>query len=155
MSASVSYLAVDLGASSGRVMDCRWDGDRFILEEIHRFPNGGVSFGPHLYWDVLRIWSEVQNGLKKFNTQRGDDPAGIGVDAWGVDYCLLDDHDRLLGNPYHYRDSRTNGMPDALQGVLTGRDIFRATGVQTMEINTSFRTGEHGAAPGPPTARSA
>jgi rhamnulokinase len=139
MSASVSFLAVDLGASSGRVMDCNWDGDRFSLEEIHRFSNGGVRFGPHLYWDVLRIWSEVQNGLKKFKVRRSDVPAGIGVDAWGVDYCLLDNRDRLLGNPYHYRDARTNGMPDALRSVMTGRDIFRATGGQTMEINTSFQ----------------
>jgi rhamnulokinase len=109
-------------------MNCNWDGDRFSLEEIHRFSNGGVRFGTHLYWDVLRIWSEIQSGLKKFKFLRSDVPAGIGVDAWGVDYCLLDNRDRLLGNPYHYRDARTNGMPVALLSFMTSRAIFQATG---------------------------
>ncbi|MGP8173302.1 MAG: rhamnulokinase [Terracidiphilus sp.] len=139
MSASVSFLAVDLGASSGRLMNCRWNGDRFSLEEIHRFPNGGVRLGPDLHWDVLRIWAEIQTGLKKFSALHHDLPAGIGVDAWGVDYCLLDDRDRLMGNPYHYRDARTKGVPEALNPVMSGRDLFRATGVQTMEINTAFQ----------------
>ena len=63
MSASASFLAVDLGASSGRLMNCRWNGERFSLQEVHRFPNGGVRLGDSLHWDVLRIWSEIQNGL--------------------------------------------------------------------------------------------
>ena len=139
MSAKVSFLAVDIGASSGRVMDCCWNGNCFSLQEIHRFPNGGVRFGTSMHWDVLRLWSEIQNGLKKFRNLQSSVPAGIGVDAWGVDYCLLDDRDRLLGNPYHYRDARTKGLPNALQTVLGAQDLFRATGVQTMEINTSFQ----------------
>jgi rhamnulokinase len=139
MSASLSFLAADLGASSGRVMDCRWDGSRFSLDEIHRFPNGGVRFGSSLYWDVLKIWSEIQAGLKKFSASRSYVPAGIGIDAWGVDYCLLDKRDRLLGNPYHYRDVRTHGVPDSLNSVMTRHDLFLATGVQTMEINTVFQ----------------
>ena len=139
MSASVSFLAVDIGASSGRVMDCCWNGNCFSLQEIHRFPNPGVRFGASLHWDVLRIWSEIQNGLKKFRSLQSALPAGIGVDAWGVDFCLLDDRDRLLGNPYHYRDARTRGLPDAVQPILSAHDLFRATGVQTMEINTSFQ----------------
>ena len=139
MSRSVSFLAADLGASSGRLMDCSWDGSLFSLEEIHRFPNGGVRFGPTLHWDVLRIWSEIQTGLKKFSASRSDVPAGIGIDAWGVDYCLLDERDRLLGNPYHYRDGRTHGVPDSVNSVMTRHDLFRATGVQTMEINTAFQ----------------
>jgi rhamnulokinase len=139
MGATLSFLAVDLGASSGRVMDGRWDGSRFSLEEIHRFPNGGVRLGSNLHWDVLRIWSEIQTGLKKFSVARSNVPAGIGVDAWGVDYSLLDKRDRLLGNPYHYRDQRTHGLPETLNSVMTGHDLFRATGVQTMEINTVFQ----------------
>lgn len=139
MSATVSFLAVDLGASSGRVMDGCWDGNRFSLQEVHRFPNGGVRFGPSLHWDILKIWAEVQLGLKKFKAIQNTVPAGIGIDAWGVDYCLLDDADRLLGNPYHYRDARTNGLPDTLQTVLSAHELFCATGVQTMEINTSFQ----------------
>ena len=139
MSANVSFIAVNIGASNGRVMDCCWDGNRFGLEEVHRFPNGGVRFGTSLHWDVLKIWSEIQIGLKKFRALQSNVPAGVGVDAWGVDYCLLDDADRLLGNPYHYRDIRTNGMPDELRLVFNAHDLFRATGVQTMEINTSFQ----------------
>jgi len=139
MNATLSFLAADLGASSGRVMDCRWDGSRFSLEEIHRFANGGVRFGSSLHWDALRIWSEIQTGLKKFSVSRSDVPAGIGIDAWGVDFCLLDKRDRLLGNPYHYRDVRTHGLPSLLHTVMTGHDLFLATGVQTMEINTVFQ----------------
>jgi rhamnulokinase len=139
MSVSTSFLAVDLGASSGRVMDCRWDGSRFSLHEIHRFPNAGIRFGASLHWDVLRIWSEIQNGLKQYRALGRGTPAGIGIDAWGVDYCLLDQRDRLLGNPYHYRDARTNGLPETLHTVMRPRDLFRATGVQTMDINTVFQ----------------
>jgi sugar (pentulose or hexulose) kinase len=139
MSASVSFLAVDLGASSGRVMDCRWDGHRFNLEEMHRFSNGGVHFGSGLHWDVLRIWTEIQRGLTKHRAIHNEIPAGIGIDAWGVDYCLLDERDRLVGNPYHYRDARTRGVPAALSSKVTGYEMFRVTGVQSMEINTCFQ----------------
>lgn len=139
MSANTSFLAVDLGASSGRVMDCRWDGNRFSLQEVHRFGNGGIRMGASLRWDARRIWSEIQNGLKLYRSTGGQTPAGIGIDAWGVDYCLLDEQDRLLENPYHYRDARTRGVPGKLAGVMSSRDLFRATGVQTMEINTAFQ----------------
>lgn len=120
-------------------MDCRWNGSVFSLNEVHRFPNSGVRLGPDLHWDVLRIWSEIQNGLKKIKDLSGQLPAGIGVDAWGVDYCLLDERNRLLGNPYHYRDARTHGVPYLLQSTMSSHDLFRATGVQTMEINTCFQ----------------
>ena len=139
MHTNVSFLAVDLGASSGRVMDCAWNGERFSLNEAHRFPNAGVRIGADLHWDVLRIWSEIQIGLRRSCTQRKEPPAGIGVDSWGVDFCLLDERDRLLGNPHHYRDSRTSGVPAAVQSKINGHDLFRATGVQTMEINTVFQ----------------
>jgi rhamnulokinase len=149
MSARLSYLAVDLGASSGRVMECRWDGSRFHLEELHRFPNGGVRVGASLHWDALRLWSEIQTGLQKFRVLRGEPPAGIGVDAWGVDFALLDERDRLLGNPFHYRDARTRGLPTRLSSVLNARDLFRATGVETMEINTAFQLASMAAAGDP------
>jgi len=120
-------------------MDCQWDGDHFDLHEIHRFPNAGVRFGSDLYWDVLRVWTEIQNGLLKHKSLQNGIPVGIGVDAWGVDYCLLNDRDCLLGNPFHYRDARTKGMPGMLDTLISGYDLFQATGVQTMEINTSFQ----------------
>jgi rhamnulokinase len=139
MSANLSFLAVDLGASSGRVMDCRWDGARFELQELHRFPNAGVRVGESLHWDALRIWSEIQVGLMKFRALRSEIPTGIGVDAWGVDFALLDERDRLIGNPHHYRDARTKGVPEQVSSAMSGRDLFQATGVQTMEINTAFQ----------------
>ena len=139
MGASVSFVAADLGASSGRVMDCRWDGGRFELHELHRFANGGVRLGNDLHWDVLRIWMEILSGLGRFRSLDRGTPAGIGVDAWGVDFCLLDERDRLVGNPHHYRDARTRGVPEALESAMSGRELFRATGVQTMEINTAFQ----------------
>lgn len=139
MSASASFLAVDLGASSGRVMECRWDGGQFDVQEVHRFPNGAVRLGSELHWDAPGIWAEIQTGLKKTKARQGRVPAGIGIDSWGVDYGLLDARDRLLGNPYHYRDARTNGLPEAMSAVMSSRQLFRATGVQTMAINTCFQ----------------
>jgi len=139
MSENVAFLAVDLGASSGRVMECRWDGERFQLSELHRFWNGAVRVNASLHWDALRIWSEIQSGMLKYRTAHGSSPAGIGVDAWGVDFCLLDERDRLAGNPYHYRDPRTKGVPETLSSVLSARDFFRATGNQTTEINSAFQ----------------
>jgi len=139
LKSEASFLAVDLGASSGRVMDCRWNGSRFSLHELHRFPNAGVYFGADLHWDALRLWAEIQNGLLKWRTHNSAVPSGIAIDAWGVDYCLLDGRDRLIGNPYHYRDSRTKDIPRSLSSVVDGYELFRSTGVQTMEINTSFQ----------------
>ena len=120
-------------------MDCRWDGSIFDLHEVHRFSNAGVQFGSDIHWDVLRLWDEVRNGLMKFRSHVSSTPNGIGVDAWGVDYCLLDNRNRLVGNPYHYRDGRTRGIPESLASTLSAAELFRSTGVQTLEINTSFQ----------------
>lgn len=136
---SMNYIAVDLGASSGRLMVGKWDGHRFSLEELHRFSNGGVNVHGSMYWDVLRIWSEIQNGLMKYRARFADTPAGIGVDAWGVDFALLDKHGRMLENPTHYRDPRTNGIPQRVFEEISDADLFAATGVQTMSINTLFQ----------------
>jgi rhamnulokinase len=87
---AMKFVAVDLGASSGRLMVGHWDGRRFSLEELHRFSNGGVIVQRSMYWNVLGIWSEIQSGLMKYSARYGDSPAGIGVDAWGVDFALLD-----------------------------------------------------------------
>ena len=135
----MKFVAVDLGASSGRLMVGRWDGRRFSLEELHRFANGGVSVQGSIDWDVLRIWSEIQSGLMKYRARFGDSPAGIGVDAWGVDFGLLDKRGRLLGNPSCYRDPRTNGVPEKVFARVSEAEIFAATGVQTMQINTLFQ----------------
>jgi rhamnulokinase len=133
------FLSVDLGASSGRVMAAHWDGRRFELEELHRFANGGVRIGDRLFWDVLHIWSEMQAGFVRFKARYGESPVSVGVDAWGVDFALLDGAGRLIGNPVHYRDERTRGVPEALFSKVSAEALFEETGVQTWQINTIFQ----------------
>lgn len=139
MTQSTSFLAVDLGASNGRVMEVEWDGRSFLVREVHRFANQGVRAGSHLYWDVLGLWSHIQDGIARFKSTAGKAPAGIGVDAWGVDYALLDSSGDLLSNPLHYRDKRTDGMVERMHAVVSDAELFNATGVQTMPINTAFQ----------------
>jgi rhamnulokinase len=98
------YLAVDLGAESGRVMAGIWNGKRIRLEEVHRFPNGPVLLADTLRWDVLRLWAEIQNGLALAATRYGRKIVSVGVDTWGVDFVLLNRQDEILGQPYHYRE---------------------------------------------------
>jgi rhamnulokinase len=116
-----------------------WDGRRFALEELHRFANGGVALRGGVEWDVLRLWSEIQAGLRMFRGKHGGTPTGIAVDAWGVDFGLLDKAGRLVGNPTCYRDPRTNGVPARVFAKVSEAEIFAATGVQTMQINTLFQ----------------
>ena len=139
MPATANFLAVDLGASSGRVMLGRWDGRRFQLEEMHRFPNGGVNVLGTLHWDALRLWSEIQAGLARYAAQVAQPLSGVGVDTWGVDFGLLDRAGQLLGNPVHYRDSRTDGMPERAFQRVPREEIFRVTGLQFMQLNTLYQ----------------
>ncbi len=133
------FLAVDLGAESGRVVAGTFDGARIGLEEVHRFPNGPVNVLGHLHWDVLRLWSDIKAGLAKAAQRYGRHIAGIGLDTWGVDFGLLDANDELLGNPYHYRDSRTDGMMERAFEKVPREAIFEATGIQFMQLNTLFQ----------------
>lgn len=133
------FLAVDLGAASGRVMLGAWDGARLALRELHRFPNGPVTVQGRLYWDVLRLWEEIQTGLARYATEYTEPLAGIGIDSWAVDYALLDGQGRLLGNPYHYRDGRTAGMPEAVDARIPAPDLYARTGIQRLPINTLYQ----------------
>ena len=139
MAELADFLAVDLGASGGRVLLGRWDGNAFDLQEVHRFPNGPVSVLGHLHWDVLRLWSEIQAGLARYDTRVDGQLAGIGLDTWGVDFGMLDGAGRLLGNPYHYRDSRTNGVVERAFRRVPRREIFEQTGIQFIQFNTLFQ----------------
>jgi rhamnulokinase len=139
MATTANFLAVDLGASGGRVLLGRWDGARFALQELHRFPNGGVAVLGHLHWDVLHLWQEIQTGFARYAAQEGTPPAGIGVDSWAVDFGLLDAEGRLLGNPYHYRDRRTDGVPAHVFERLPWPDIFARTGIQLLPFNTLYQ----------------
>ncbi|MGA2890726.1 MAG: FGGY-family carbohydrate kinase [Terracidiphilus sp.] len=139
MTQTANFIAADLGASSGRIMLGRWDGRTFSVEQLHRFTNGGVRAGDGLYWDILGIWSQIRAGLAKYHVLCPQPPQGIAVDAWGVDFGLLDRAGRLIGNPRHYRDSRTAGIPQHVFKAVPERQWFSETGVQTMPINTLFQ----------------
>lgn len=138
MSAS-TYLAVDLGAESGRVIAGTLRGERLELEEVHRFPNGGVRLQNHLYWDVLRLWSEVKTGLQHAGAQYGAGVRSIGVDTWGVDFGLLDARDNLIGAPYHYRDRHTDGVMEAVFAQVPREDVYAQTGIQFLQFNSLYQ----------------
>ena len=133
------YLAVDLWASSVRVVAGLFDGQRLELEEGHRFENGPIMAAGRMYWDLLAQWAHILCGLQAAAAKYGDRIAGVGVDTWGVDFGLLGRNDELLGNPYHYRDSRTRGIYDKAFAVVSREEIFAETGLQFMELNTLFQ----------------
>ena len=134
---SAAYLAVDLGAESGRVVLGRFDGERVSLEEIHRFPNTPVRLPDGLHWDVLRIFGEVKVGLAK--ALRREKVEGVGVDSWGVDFGFLDRDGALVSNPYHHRDARTQGMIGEASGLMPREEIYESTGIQFLPINTLYQ----------------
>ncbi|HEY2959300.1 MAG TPA: rhamnulokinase family protein [Actinomycetota bacterium] len=138
MSQAASYAAVDLGASGGRVMVGRVGPGVLELAEAHRFPNLPVRLPDGLHWDVLRLYREVVDGLR----EAGAGPeriASVAVDSWGVDYGLVDGSGALLGNPYHYRDARTEGMVEKVAARITPAVLYGATGLQTIPINTIYQ----------------
>lgn len=137
MSEGAGYLAVDLGAESGRVVLGRFDGERFALEEVHRFPNVPVWAVGALYWDALRIFQEVKTGLARAGEAGGI--TSVAVDSWGVDFALLDGDGDLLSNPRNYRDPRTDGMMERAFGRVPREEIYRKTGIQFIQINTLYQ----------------
>ncbi|MBI1801593.1 MAG: rhamnulokinase, partial [Chloroflexi bacterium] len=133
------YLAVDLGASSGRVMLGQWADDRVTLTEIHRFGNAPVSVLGRQHTDVLYLWTEIQRGLARYALQFPAPLVSLGVDAWGVDFALLDGANHLLGNPYHYRDRYSDGMMERVFERVGREEVFAQTGIQTIPINTLYQ----------------
>lgn len=133
------FVAFDLGAESGRAVLGSLNSDRLVLEEIHRFPNEPVQVLGCLHWDVLSQFREMKKGLSKAVHLYGDDLAGVGVDTWGVDFGLIGKGGLLLGNPVHYRDSRTDGILEKAFEVVPKDKIFEATGIQFMQFNTAFQ----------------
>lgn len=133
------YLAVDLGAESGRVVAGEFDGRRVELRELHRFRNGPVNVGGTLRWDLVNLWREIQTGLAKGAAEYGSRIRSIGVDTWGVDYVLMTETEELLGLPYCYRDARTQGLMNHTFTRVPRAEIFAQTGLQFMEINTLYQ----------------
>lgn len=143
MSANKHYLAIDLGASSGRVMDAQFDGQKLLLEEIHRFENrivqvyDGSEHGRY-QWDFLRLWDEIVAGLRSASQIKGE-IASIGFDTWGVDYGLIGKSGRLIHQPTAYRDPKKNEFYHEVRQKLTDQKIYERTGIQFMPINTIYQ----------------
>jgi rhamnulokinase len=133
------YLAIDIGAESGRVIAGLWNGRKIKLEEIHRFANGAVSLGATIRWDILRLWSEIQHGLALAGSKYKGQIVSVGADTWGVDFVLLNKQDEILGQPYHYRDPRTHGLLERTFKKVPRSEIFAQSGLQFMEINSLYQ----------------
>jgi len=138
MAETANFLAFDLGAESGRAVLGEFDGQRLCLREMHRFPNGPVNILGSLFWDAPRLLNEIKQGLR-LCAGEGIRIEGVGLDTWGVDFGLLGRGDVLLGNPYHYRDERTNGMMEEACRRVPREEIFDQTGIQFMQLNTLFQ----------------
>lgn len=132
-----NYLAIDLGAESGRTIVGTIEGDRLSLTETHRFPNGPVHRLDGLHWDVVNLWREIKAGLSLSAAQTP--LSSLGLDAWGIDFALLDEQRALLAEPYHYRDERTDGMLEAAFHRVPRQQIFAQTGIQFLKINTLYQ----------------
>jgi rhamnulokinase len=133
------YLAIDLGAESGRVMAGIWNGRKLRLKEIHRFANGPVALGASIRWDLLRLWAEIQNGLALAHKRYRNQIVSVGADTWGVDFVLLNAQDELLGQPYHYRDARTRGALKRAFRRAPRAEIFAQSGLQFLEFNSLYQ----------------
>lgn len=133
------YLAVDLGASSGRVMAARHRGDALSLEEIHRFENGPELREDGYRWNFNAIMNEIETGLSRAVDLFGDRIRSIGVDTWGVDYGLLDADGHLIEDPFAYRDARTDGMMEEAYRRMPKESLYAITGIQTLPFNTLFQ----------------
>ncbi|MEU3936032.1 rhamnulokinase family protein [Streptomyces sp. NPDC029044] len=137
--AEKSYAAVDLGASSGRVMVGRVGPDSLELAEAHRFPNRPVRVPEGLRWDALGLYAGVLDGLRAAGAQCGGRLDSVGIDSWAVDYGLLDADGALLGNPVHYRDPRTEGVAEKVWATVPAEELYAATGLQYAPFNTLYQ----------------
>lgn len=137
--ADKTYLAVDLGGESGRVVAGRFDGARISLEQTHRFSNGPVNLGGTLRWNLVSLWSEIQNGLREAAARLNGSAVSVGVDTWGVDFVLMNRNDELLGQPWNYRDSRTDNMIQKACSRVSREEIFAETGLQFLQINSLYQ----------------
>lgn len=132
------YLAVDIGASSGRHMLSHLEDGKLVLEEIYRFPNGMTEKNGHKVWDVERLFAEILNGMKQC-ARLGKIPHSMGIDTWAVDYVLLDGQGRRIGDAAAYRDGRTQGMDEKVYAQITEEELYRRTGIQKQIFNTIYQ----------------
>ncbi|GCE16248.1 hypothetical protein KDK_00480 [Dictyobacter kobayashii] len=135
----VKALAFDLGASSGRAVVGQFNGEKLTIIDTHRFPNEPVHVLKHMHWDILRLFHEIKQGLIQTRLKGHADIQSIGIDTWGVDFGLLNAQGELLGNPYHYRDTHTNGMMEQVFQQVSQEEIFQRTGIQFISFNTIYQ----------------
>jgi len=134
-----NFLAIDLGASSGRAVLGAFESNKLTLEEVHRFVNKPTKILGTLYWDVLNIFDEIKSSLSSYSQKYGKALNSVGLDTWGVDFGLIGKDGKLLSNPVHYRDSRTDGMMEEVFKRVPRREIFGRTGIQFMQLNTLYQ----------------
>jgi rhamnulokinase len=139
MPETAGFLTFDLGAESGRALLGRLANGTLELETLHRFANEPVREGSSLFWNSGNLFAEMRKGLKVCADKQGPRLDGIGVDTWGVDYGLLDERDQLVGEPFHYRDHRTDGVPEKAYLTVSPDELYARTGTQFMQINTVFQ----------------
>ena len=133
------YLDVDLGAASGRVLSGIYDGQRIELHEVNRFDNVPVNLPTGWHWNITELYQNVLEGLKIAAERYRDAVVSVGVDTWGVDYALFDKNGSMLGLPYQYRDSRTDGMMEKVFERVSKDQIYKATGIQLIFFNSLFQ----------------
>lgn len=132
------YLAIDIGASSGRHILGHLENGRMVLEEVFRFDNKQVHQNGHDCWNMENLWNGIIGGLKTCR-ELGKIPATLGVDTWGVDFVLLDENDQVIGDPVAYRDHRTDGMIQVVERIIPHRELYARTGIQTQLFNTIYQ----------------
>ena len=132
------FIAVDLGATSGRTIATSIDNGKIIMNELTRFPNHIIEFLGHSYWDLPALYREIIGGLREAG-QRGYDVVSIGIDTWGVDFAMFGDDGGLMRNPYCYRDPHTTGAPERFFARYDAEKVYNSTGIQVMNINTLFQ----------------
>ncbi|MGN1267720.1 MAG: FGGY family carbohydrate kinase, partial [Dorea sp.] len=132
------YLAIDIGASSGRHILGWIEDGKMNLEEIYRFTNGMEEKGGSLVWDMKHLFSEIVNGMKKC-AEVGKVPSTMSIDTWGVDYVLLDENDQILGETYGYRDNRMNDMDTEVYRYVDEVQLYAKTGIQKQMFNTIYQ----------------
>lgn len=132
-------IAVDLGASNGRLIVAKLEHQKLVMEELHRFSNEPIKKGDHLFWDISSLVNEIKTGLKKYVEQYGTSVSGIGFDTWGVDFGLVSHEDSLLEDPYSYRDTHTTEIMPKVHQRIAGKELFMSTGVESAPINTIYQ----------------
>ena len=134
----VYYLAVDIGASSGRHILGSIEDGKIVLEEVYRFQNGMIKKDGRLCWDHRKLFEHIKNGIKRCK-EIGKIPISMGIDTWGVDYVLLDENDEVLGDMVGYRDRRTDGMDEEVYRIIPEKELYERTGIEKMMFNTIFQ----------------